>query len=174
MTRLKMQLAVFILILGYTNLALALPEDSQKSITAIQDSAFINANTGETILKGNVIITRGNLKIFADKVLLERDKVTNNITRIFAEGNPVRFIDKPSIDGDLVEVKGLQIEFFPDSNNIITLGNAQIIQAQNTAHGERIDYNTVTRLMTIESKRYLSGNENDAQAELVIQPGVVD
>jgi len=170
----KHGLTLFIISLFCITSAWSTPSDRQKKITGTQKTATIDANSGKTVLIGNVIIRQGALIIYADKVSLETDKVTNELVYMLAEGQPVRFIDTPVENGYPVEAKGLQIEFLPLKNTIITTGQAQITQQGNQANGERIEYNTVTGLMTIESKRAITGNNDDNQAELIIQPGVLN
>lgn len=152
----------------------ALPEDRDKPITALADTNIIETVTGKSVLIGNVIIRQGVLKILADKVVIETDPETDDLTYIRADGAPAFFTDIPETDSDLVEVEGDVVEFFPLDNLIITLGNSKIIQAGNEARGERITYNTVTGSMQIDSARTVSGDDSADQAELILQPGTVE
>lgn len=156
------------------SLALALPEDRNKPINGKADSNTIDANSGKTVLVGQVVITQGALIIYADKVTIETDEISNQLSYLLAEGNPVRFFDQPVANGDTVAVQGLRVEFFPNENKIITLGQAQITQIGNKAEGERIIYLTDTGVMTIDSERTLTGRASGKQAELLIQPGAAN
>lgn len=152
----------------------ALPEDRDKPIRGKADSNQLNANTGVTVLTGNVVITQGMLEIYADKVTLEVDPVTNQLTYLIAEGAPATFFDQPSLEQSIVEVSGSNIEVYPLQNQVITTGEAQLTQDGNTASGEKIEYNTLSGLMTIISRRSLLGDPDEEQAELIIQPGTLE
>lgn len=171
MTHLKATKLFFILLGLSISCVWALPEDREKEITGQADRQTFAANSGTTVLTGNVIIRQGALTIYADKVTIETDETTDELRYMLAEGAPVRFIDTPSADDGEVTVTGATIEFFPLENTIITLGDAKILQTGNQAQGERIEYDTVTGVMTIESRRLLTGNDSDAQAEFILQPG---
>lgn len=155
-------------------LAWALPEDRQLPITGQSDEKTFETATGLVTLSGNVFIRQGHLEIFADKTRLETNQETKQLKQLIATGAPARFVDLPNENGNTVEVSGLSIEFYPDQNLIITTGNAQISQNGNTVIGEQIEYNTVTGLMNIHSKRSVTGNPEDDQAELIIIPGALD
>jgi lipopolysaccharide export system protein LptA len=166
--------AVFVALMSLSHQALALPEDRDKPITGKASKQTLNANTGQTTLTGNVQIRQGNLTILADEVTLETDPITNDLRYMIATGNPVRFSDLPNADEALVEISGRQIEFFPMDNQVITLGKAVIVQGGNRASGERIKYDTVTGIMTIESEIIVNETPDGEQAEFIIQPGTVD
>ena len=151
--------------------ALALPEDRELPITGKADSNSFDINTGISILTGNVVITQGNLEILADQVVIETDPETNELSYIKATGNPAIFTDIPQLGSDMVEVNGNQVEFFPATDIIITLGEARITQSGNEARGEQIEYQAATGQVTIQSARSLSGNQDDEQAELLLLPG---
>ncbi|MBU2864717.1 lipopolysaccharide transport periplasmic protein LptA [Reinekea forsetii] len=154
--------------------ALALPADRELPITGQSDEKTFETATGLVTLTGNVFIRQGHLEIYAQQTSLETNQETKQLQQLIATGSPARFIDLPNEDGNSVEVSGNSIEFYPAKNLIITIGNAQISQNGNTVNGERIEYNTVTGLMNIQSQRALTGNPEDEQAELVIIPGAID
>lgn len=164
----------FTVLAALATTAQALPEDREKPITGKASKQTLNANTGKTVLTGNVQIRQGNLTILADEVTIETDPVTNDLRYMIASGNPVRFSDLPNAEEPQVEISGRQIEFFPMENQVITLGNAIILQGGNRASGERIQYDTVTGIMTIESDVIVNNTPDGEQAEFIIQPGSVD
>jgi len=174
MNRRKRTALLMLACLCTANLTWATPEDRNKMITGKADSNSIDANTGKSILLGKVVITQGALIIYADKVTIETEGEENRLSYLLAEGNPVRLYDQPVADGEMVEVQGLRLEFFPNDNKIITLGEAQITQVGNQADGERIIYHTDTGVMTIESKQTVTGQPGGKRAELLIQPGALE
>lgn len=154
--------------------AAALPGDRDLAIRGKAHKTTLDGNSGETTLTGNVIITQGALSILADEVVFKRDPDTQRITYLIATGQPARFIDTPSAEQPPVEVRGSQIEYFPDDNIIITFGNAELQQSDNQASGERIEYDTESGDMTIESARLIRDDENAPQAEFTLQPEALD
>ncbi len=163
-----------LIILTASSAVWALPEDREKKIESTADKTTIDLNTNKSVLTGNVVITQGMLTIYADRVELENDTMTNELTYVYAIGNPVRMIDTPTLNEPPVEVTGQTIEYFPNDNLIITLGDAVIVRSTSEAHGEKIEYNSLSGVMTIHAKRLISGNPNDAQAELIIEPGEIE
>ena len=174
MNRRKKTALLMLASLFAATLAWATPEDRNKIINGKANSNTIDANTGKSILLGKVVITQGALIIYADKVTIETEGEANRLSYLLAEGNPVRLYDQPVADGEMVEVKGLRIEFFPKDNKIVTVGEAQIIQVGNQADGERIIYQTDTGVMTIESEETVTGQPGGKRAELLIQPGALE
>lgn len=153
---------------------MALPEDRDLPITGRADTNTLDTNTGESVLTGNVEINQGELQILADVVTIITDPETNDLTYMKAVGEPAQFTDIPELGADEVEVTGDTVEYFPQQNLIVTLGNSQITQSGNQARGEKIEYNTLSGQMVIYSARALSGDDKANQAELLLQPGTVE
>jgi lipopolysaccharide export system protein LptA len=171
MTRLKYLTIITLTTYLFCSYAAALPEDRDKKIIGKAHTTQIDANTGKTVFKEDVVIRQGFLSIFADEVTIDQNSTTEEIEYMLATGDPVKFIDTPSSNGKQIEVKGRTIEFFPLKNLIITLGQAEIQMDGNSAKGERIQYNTVTGVITIESEKTVNSTSNGEQAEFILQPG---
>lgn len=154
--------------------AAAVPGDRERPIRGKAHRTTLDGNTGQTTLTGDVIITQGTLSIYADEVIFQRDPETRRINYLIAKGNPARFIDTPDAGQPPVEMQGARIEYFPDQSKIITLGQARLLQSSNEASGERIEYNTETGVMVIESARLVNDDEQAPQAEFILQPEVLD
>lgn len=157
-----------------SSMAFALPEDRDLPITGKADTNTFDTGNGVSVLIGNVVIHQGELEILADEVTIETDPETNDLTYMKAIGQPAKFTDIPEVGADLVEVTGATVEYYPQKNLIVTVGNAQISQSGNEARGEQIEYDTLTGQMVIQSARALTGNNEAEQAELLLQPGTVD
>lgn len=172
MTLLK--IAATIICIGVASNVIAVPEDRDKPITGVANKTTFDANAGISIFSGNVQINQGALTIYADEVVFERDDTTGELTYLLATGNPVRFVDTPNANEAPIEVRGEKIEFFQLENRIITTGTASLTQDSNQAVGERIEYNTVTGVMTIESAIVVNGDNDAEQATFTLQPGKND
>lgn len=164
-------LCSLLLLVTSATFAMALPEDRDKPIYGSADQTEIEANSGKTVLIDNVVIRQGLLSIFAQRMTLERNPESGQFQTIFAQGEPVKFIDSPNNADETVEVTGQTIEFYPEQNLIITSGKAQILMNGNSARGERIRYDTVTGIMTIESEKRVNDDQTGAQAQFILQPG---
>lgn len=160
------------LILSVT--AFALPGDRELAIKGKAHRTTLDGNSGKTTLTGDVLITQGTLSIYADEVIFQRDPDTQLITYLVAKGNPARFIDTPDESQPPIEMRGLQIEYFPQNADIVTLGDARLIQSNNQANGELIKYNTDSGIMIIESARVVNDDEQAPQAEFTLQPETLD
>ena len=154
--------------------AAALPGDRDLAIRGKAHKTTLDGNSGQTTLTGSVVITQGALSIYADEVIFRRDPETQRITYLKATGQPARFIDTPTENQPPVEMRGTQIEYFPDDNTIITFGEAELQQNDNQASGERIEYNTESGVMVIESARLLRNDDSAPQAEFTLQPETLD
>ncbi|TCS37625.1 lipopolysaccharide transport periplasmic protein LptA [Reinekea marinisedimentorum] len=165
---------VVVAALLHSSLTFALPEDRNLPITGKADTNTLDTNTGTSVLTGNVVINQGKLQILADQVTIITDPETNDLTYMKAIGKPAQFTDIPELDADEVEVTGDTVEYYPQQNLIVTLGNSQITQSGNEARGEKIEYDTLSGQMVIYSARALSGDNSQGQAELLLQPGTVD
>ena len=170
----RLNSAVALVCLCVSATTFALPEDREKPITGVANKTTFDANAGKSIFTGNVRISQGLLTIYADEVVFERDEETGDLTYLLATGNPVRFIDTPSATEPPIEVRGSKIEFYQLENRIITTGSASLTQEDNQAVGERIEYNTVSGVMTIESAIVVNGDTDAEQATFVLQPGKND
>lgn len=148
----------------------ALPEDRDKAITGKADQQTFSATTGVSVLTGNVLIEQGLLKILADEVTITTDNETNQLTFVSAKGNPVILYDTPSIEQGEVVVKGDLVEFSPLDEVMTAMGNATLSQTGNEAKGQRIEYNSTTGVIIIESERLLGKDKEAPQAEFILQP----
>ncbi|MEE3189810.1 MAG: LptA/OstA family protein, partial [Pseudomonadota bacterium] len=66
----------------------ALPDDWQKEMTILSDSAEIDRRAGTVVYEGNVILTQGTLKIEADRLMILRNGDT--LEKAVAEGDRAR------------------------------------------------------------------------------------
>ncbi len=79
-----------------------LSTDKDQPIHLEADSVEIDEASGISIYQGNVIITQGSLKLWADKMWIHR---SNGVTKkIITEGNPTHF--RQLMDNSQEEVKG--------------------------------------------------------------------
>lgn len=171
----KNRLAVITLLMILSaTVAWAAPEDRQKPITGRADSNIIDVNTGNSVLTGHVTIMQGSLTIQADTVSIQVDITSNRLTYMIATGLPVVLTDTPKENSGVITLTGRQIEFFPDENRVVSLGEATLGHDKNQAKGERIEYNLLTGTTQIDSDRTINSRPDGNQAVFIIQPGATE
>lgn len=120
----------------FPSLCQGLAGDSDQPIHLEADSVEIDESTGVSIYRGNVIITQGSLKLWADTMWVHR---SNGVTKkITAKGNPTRF--RQQMDDSRGEVKGSakQAEFFLESDELHLTQDAVLEQEQDRFLSDRI------------------------------------
>jgi lipopolysaccharide export system protein LptA len=119
-------------------LALGLSTDKDQPIHLEADSVDIDEATGVSVYQGNVIVTQGSLKLWADKMWIYRK---NGITeKIVTKGNPTHF--RQLTDDTEEETKGQakQAEFYVQKDEIHLIDEAVLEQNQDKFRSDRIIY----------------------------------
>lgn len=119
--------------------ASALESDQQQPIELAADFADIDESRGQSLYKGNVDIRQGTLQLLADEVtVLHKGRKPS---KMIAEGNPVRFSQQTK-DGP-VKGRARRAEYEMDTENLVLIGDAVVIQNQDTMRSDRIIYDRV-------------------------------
>jgi len=133
-----------------TSSSFALKEDIKKPVHIDADSVVFNKNKGFAIYEGNVSITQGSLKFNASKIEINAPK--NEISKITANGSPVRFEQKMD-DGKMAKGQANRIIYLVKEKRIVLDGNAVISQNNDKFSSNHIDYST-------RSGELKAGNKN--------------
>ena len=126
---------------GFGNLS----ESSGKPIEAISDEMVLDNDASVAELSGNVEIIQGELYLYADFVRVTYNDEQSDIKTLYAKDNVVVISgeDKASADeADYDLVRG----------TIVLKGNANILQAGNTARAERAEINVDTGASTLSGR----------------------
>jgi lipopolysaccharide export system protein LptA len=118
--------------------AAALPDDRQQAIEIQSREAIREEAKGLTIYSGDVVIKQGTIEIAADKVTVETQN--NTVVRIVCVGKPARYQQQPESDKALVVAQGNTIRYDLETDIVLLLENASLIQEEATLTGERIEY----------------------------------
>ena len=116
----------------------ALSTDKDQPIQLEADSVDIDEASGVSIYQGNVIVTQGSLKLWADKMWIYRK---NGVTeKIVTKGNPTHF--RQLLDDSEEETKGQakQAEFYVQKDEIHLINEAMLEQKQDKFRSDRIIY----------------------------------
>ncbi len=150
----------------------ALPDDWQKEMTILSDSAEIDRRAGTVVYEGNVILTQGTLKIEADRLMILRNGDT--LEKAVAEGDRARYQQQIEVGKPLTTALGNRIDYYTSERRIIITGDAELEQEGNIFSGERITYDMATETVradgtTAESSAN-STDEDSGRIKVVIQP----
>ena len=133
--RLSYFLCSFLLLPG---LSLALSTDKDQPIQLEADSVDIDDASGVSVYLGNVVVTQGSLKLWADKMWIYRK---NGVTeKIVTKGEPTHF--RQLLDDSEEETKGQakQAEFYVQKDEIHLIDEAVLEQKQDKFRSDRIIY----------------------------------
>ena len=152
-----------------SGLAHALPSDSSQPINIQADSAELDDKRGIAIYRGDVVITQGTLKITGDTVTITMNN-DGDIDVFTSEGKPAYYEQLPSPDKEIVQAYGLTIQYFANTDKIIIIDQAKVIQQGNTFRGEKIVYDTNLEIVTAGRGKQGTITTPTPRVNMVIQP----
>lgn len=115
------------------------PEDGNSPIYINSNQAEFDDKTGKAHYQGNVVATQGARKLHSDTLIIHRGS-NNKISLIHATGNPATFEFQTEIDKPTSHGQAQTIDYYPDEDKVILIGNASIEQAGDTITGPRLIY----------------------------------
>ena len=119
----------------------ALTSDKDQPMTLEADSVSIDDSTGVSLYEGNVVITQGSLKLWADRVrVYRRDGKT---VKIVSEGKPTHF-EQLTDDQEKIRGHALRAEFYPEKDELMLFDDAVLEQGEDRFSSDRIRYNRGT------------------------------
>ena len=118
--------------------ALALSTDKDQPIIIEADSMEVDEGKGITIYQGNVDLEQGSIRMKADKVTIMQSK--GKTDRIIADGNPVKFRQRPDGKDEDVVGNALRFEYESTSELIYLIGDAMLTQGGSSVKSDRITY----------------------------------
>ena len=115
----------------------------ENRLTVQSDTIRYHANNGNSVFEGNVVVNRGRLNLWADRVELFQDQINSDY--IVADGSPVRYIER-SEDGDIItQGKSNQAIYRYDEDEIQLTGNVEFESDGNLLRAHQVIYNTKSR-----------------------------
>ena len=117
---------------------LALSDDRNQPMNLEADSVSIDEETGVSLYEGNVVITQGSLKLWADRLWIHRRD--GKAQKFISEGQPTRF---RQLTDDQQEIRGLALraEFYVDRDELLLFDEAVLEQGPDQFRSDRIVYN---------------------------------
>lgn len=127
------------------------------------DNAKIIEKEGKSIYTGNVLLIQGNIRLTADKLVVQSSK--GKLVQITAQGSPVTYSEKSSTPHTDITGEAEILEYYATDDRILLLNNAKLSQGGTTFGGNRIEYNTATDIVTAEVS-----NTGKERVQVTIQP----
>lgn len=150
--------------------AIALNTDSDQPMNIEADRVDIDDEKGTNIFRGNVVITRGSIRISGDKVVVYRDK-EKNLDKVHSVGKPAHFQQTP--DNKSVPVIAEAEELFYDSVKeiLIMRRNGKIVQGGDTFTGDHIIYDSKRNKITAKQTTGTTNTRTSkGRVHITIQP----
>ncbi|MDQ2694111.1 MAG: lipopolysaccharide transport periplasmic protein LptA [Pseudomonadota bacterium] len=120
-------------------LAFALPEDRNKPIELVADSARWDQNTGVSVYEGNVTITQGTMRLQADTVTIRMKD--GEFDTMEAVGRPAVLRVIPARNKQEIVGTGQRVDYDVKSSLLVLTVNARVTQGKDVFSGDRIEYN---------------------------------
>lgn len=143
MSPIKLLLAAFFTTAGLypAHPVLALPSDRDQPIEVEADGVDLNEGTGQSVYHGNVILRQGTIRLEADRVTVFHRG--SKPSKVVAEGNPVKFWQRPPGQGKEIRGTAKRTEYQVDSEELLLIGNAYLAQGEDSFRSDRIVYDRV-------------------------------
>jgi lipopolysaccharide export system protein LptA len=116
----------------------ALSTDKDKPMEIEADRVDVDEKAGYSTFSGNVIITKGSIRLTAENVVVHQKNDT--LHKVIAKGKPAKYKHRPDGKKEDVHAQANTIEYFNQKNLVHLISNAKIIQGKDTFTGDRIDY----------------------------------
>ncbi len=119
--------------------ALGLESDREQPIELAADSVDIDEGKGLSVYRGDVDLRQGTIHLRADVVTVHQDG--RKPRKIVAEGRPVKFRQQTP-DGP-VKGEAQRVEYEVNSENLVLIGDAVLVQNKDSMRSDRIVYDRV-------------------------------
>ena len=137
----KITLCNFALVMMlFAQAAFALNADIDAPISIRADSAELDAQTGISVYRGNVVVKQGGRKILADEV--EVTLVENQVQRIISRGKqkPVLYEQQAAADRVQIAAEAATMIYQVEEDRLHLEGNASLTQDGDRLRGHLITY----------------------------------
>ncbi len=126
------------------------------------DRIEIDQKTGMAYYRGHVTFVQGGLRITAAKA--EANMHNNVIRTVFAQGNPITFLQRVPAPGQDIYGTALRLKYYASEQRLDLYDNVHFRQGSDSLHSARLHYNIATGTMTA-----VAGSAQE-QVHVVIQP----
>ena len=138
-------------------------KENQQPITIEADRATLDEKKGISTYSGHVLLTQGDIKINADKLIVHSKK--GDLSHVTALGTPVRYLQKGKQTSEDITGEANTMEYFAQEKRLLLLENAKLTQGGNAFSGNRIDYDTQKEVVTAAV-----AESGEQRVQVTIQP----
>ncbi|MHB1947913.1 MAG: lipopolysaccharide transport periplasmic protein LptA [Gammaproteobacteria bacterium] len=148
----------------FTNISLALPDDSEQIMHIKADSSAFDYKGGQSTYEGNVKIDQGSSHLTADRVIT-KNNADHKIEEAIAYGKDklAEYTTIPKPGDQLFHAKANVIKFYPPKSMIILEGKVIVTQGENSFNGPLIIYN-------IKDQTVVAPASKGGRATIIIDP----
>jgi len=118
--------------------------DARQPLHVEADTAEFDDKTGISVYRGSVRITQGTMVLTGDVVTVTAPN--QKLNKITSEGQLATF-HQLTDDDEAIDAESEYMEYNGVTNKIILLRKATMTQAGHTISSERIEYNTITKIV---------------------------
>jgi lipopolysaccharide export system protein LptA len=138
----KRNLLILAVLLLVSLPARALEGDQDQPMQLEADSLSIDESSGVSLYEGNVAITQGSMKLWADRLWVHRHQ--GKTEKIVSEGDPVRFSQLLEVGGEEVRGQARRMDILIERDEMLLIDDALLEQGGNSFRNDRIIYNRVS------------------------------
>jgi len=155
-------LAMFLCLHG--NNAWAKKSDREQPVELVADQSEFDADTGFTLITGNVVIEQGTLEIHSDeaRVFMQGGRMS----RILLDGAPATWRQQLE-SGQWMDAESLQIDYDVNAEQILLIGDAVVDHPQGEITGDRISYD-------LAAEKLRGDSSSGGRIRMRIDPDVVE
>lgn len=143
-------LLVFMLAGTFNQPAFALRSDKDQPTTVDADRVDVDDKKGISTFTGNVVVTRGSIRIKADKVVINRD-AERGLDRVVATGNLAEYRQRPENKPVDIVANAKTITYDANKGTVLLNKQALVYQGKDTFSGDRIIYDINKDLVLAKS-----------------------
>ncbi len=138
--------------------------DREQPVELAADQSEFDAETGFTLITGNVEIHQGTLEIHSDEARVFMQD--GRMARILLDGEPATW--KQQLEsGEWMDAKSLQIDYDVNAEQILLIGDAVVIHPQGEITGDRISYD-------LAAEKLRGDSTTGGRIKMRIEPDVVE
>jgi len=153
------QWSIVFIALVYCFNAMAKTSDENAPLQIEADRLEIHEKDNYSIYNGNVIITKGSLKITGDKIVIKNKQARLHSVNI--DGNPATFFQLNDLN-EAINAESREMNYQAQSGMLELINNAKLIKNKNHFSSEHIIYNTFEDIVKAGNQK--AGNQNSGEA----------
>ena len=165
--RLAPEVILSLLLCLATPVSFALESDKEQPIEVEADTAELDDIKNVSVYTGDVILTRGTIRMTGDKMTVYNTE-KDELDALIMEGRPATYRQLPDDSKVYDEAEASIIEYYELKHLTILKGDAIVIQEGVRLAGDRIDYDTAlsqVKARTIKDETKAAGSADTGKPE---------